>query len=406
MSDALHWIDGGGVTSPSGWRAGASYAGIRSYGSEPRFDVGLLASDSPCVAAGVFTQNSIVGAPVTLSRAHLENGVAQAVMVNAGISNVAMGANGEEAARRMAEIGAAKAGIRPEDVLVGSTGVIGRPLPLDRIESGTADLTLAEDGGYEFSRAIMTTDTVEKQRAARVTVDGVTYTAGGAAKGSGMIHPDMATCFCFMTTDAPVERAWLQRTLKSVADVSINMVDIDMDTSTSDTMLLLANGAAGGDPVADGHPAAAALHALIEAVAVELARALARDGEGARTLIEATVEGAASVADARAAARTIVSSPLVKTMVTGKDANLGRVLMAIGRSGAALDPGAVSVWIGPHRAFEHGAPTELDLELTSQAMDADEVSIRVDLGRGAERATAWGCDLTEGYVRINANYTT
>jgi glutamate N-acetyltransferase/amino-acid N-acetyltransferase len=171
-------------------------------------------------------------------------------------------------------------------------------------------------------------------------------------------------------------------------------------------MLLLANGAAGGDRVADGHPAAGVLHGLIEAVAVELARALARDGEGARTLIEATVEGAASVADARAAARTIVSSPLVKTMVTGRDPNLGRVLMAIGRSGAALDPGEVSVWIGPHRAFEHGAPTELDLELTSQAMDADEVSIRVDLGRGTERATAWGCDLTEGYVRVNADYTT
>jgi glutamate N-acetyltransferase/amino-acid N-acetyltransferase len=239
-----------------------------------------------------------------------------------------------------------------------------------------------------------------------ITVGGVTYTVGGTAKGSGMVHPNMATVFCFMTTDAPADSAWLAKTLRGAADVSLNMIDVDTDTSTSDTMLLFANGAAGGAAVGSGHQAESALRGAIEAVAQALAKDLARDGEGAKTLIEVRVEGAASLDDARRAARTVASSPLVKTMVTGRDANLGRVLMAVGRSGAAIEIDKTSVFIGEYPAFERGLPSSVSYETISKAMDRPEVVIRVDLGLGTATATAWGCDLTEEYVRINASYTT
>ena len=277
---------------------------------------------------------------------------------------------------------------------------------MDRIEAGIAEIGLSREGGALFARAMMTTDTRPKEHALRVEAGGRAYIVGGAAKGAGMIHPDMATMFGFLTTDAPAERGWLQDTLREVTDRSFNMIDVDMDTSTSDMVIALANGAAGGDPIAAGHPAAAPLASAIEAVAVRLARELARDGEGARTLIEVVAEGAASDADARVAARTISSSPLVKTMITGRDPNWGRVLMAAGRSGAALDLECAEVWIGEFCAFERGAPTSTPEADISAAMDRDEVQIRIDLGCGEASATAWGCDLTEEYVRINADYTT
>jgi glutamate N-acetyltransferase/amino-acid N-acetyltransferase len=379
---------------------------VKSYGDEPRFDVGVLASDVPCTVAGVFTRNSIVGPSVSLTRERVAGGVAQAIVANSGISNTATGEQGVRDALRMTELAGQLTGIAAEHVLVGSTGVIGWPLPMDLIEPAIPTIELSVEGGADFTRAIMTTDTVAKRRAARVTVDGVTYTVGGTAKGSGMIHPDMATCFCFLTTDAPTDRQWLRETLKAVADVSINMVDIDMDTSTSDTMLVLANGTAGGDPIDAAHAAAEPLHRVMEAVAIELARDLARDGEGAETLIEVVVEGAATKEDARMAARTVSSSPLVKTMVTGRDPNWGRLLMAVGRSGAEVVEQTISVWIGEHCTLERGAPTDVDLVEVSKAMETDEVRIRIDLGRGDDSATAWGCDLTTEYVRINADYTT
>jgi glutamate N-acetyltransferase/amino-acid N-acetyltransferase len=406
VADDLQWIEGGGITTPRGFRAGAVYAGIRTYGDEPRYDVGLLVSDRPCAVAGIFSTNAVVGAPIKLNRPRVASGVAQALVVNSGNANTVTGQQGDSDAARMAEVAAEGLGLDPERVLVASTGVIGRVLPMDKLEPAIRAIEPAPDGGMNFTRAIMTTDTVAKHRAVRVAVSGQTYTVGGTAKGSGMVHPDMATVFCFLTTDAPCDIEWLRKTLREVGDKSINMIDVDMDSSTSDTMLLLANGAAGGDPIRDGHAAAAALHAAIEAVAIELARDLARDGEGARTLIEVRVEGAASYEDARKAARTVTSSPLVKTMVTGRDANLGRVLMAVGRSGARVEVERATVWIGEHCAFKHGAPTDVAYSTISKAMDVPEVNIRVDLGLGSASATAWGCDLTEDYVRINADYTT
>jgi glutamate N-acetyltransferase / amino-acid N-acetyltransferase len=407
-SQDLDWIADGGVTSPRGFAAGAVYAGIKTYGPEPRLDLALLASDRPCQAAGVFTLNQVCGAPVVLSRERLARGAGRALIVNAGCSNVATGARGLADAERMADLAAANLGIAAGDVFVASTGVIGRHLPMPKLEAAVPriETRTIPEAGLEFARSIMTTDTVHKSRALRVEAGGLGYRIGACAKGSGMVHPNMATVLCFLTTDAPAERAWLQRTLKEVADQSLNMLDVDMDSSTSDTMLLLANGAAGGAPLDDAHPAAPAFVAALRELAVELTRDLARDGEGARTMIEVVVSGAQDIEDARRAARTVVSSPLVKTMVTGRDPNLGRVLMALGRSGARIALDRTSVWIGDLCAFERGAPTDADYRAISRAMDRSEVQIRADLGSGDSRAVAWGCDLTAEYVAINADYTT
>ena len=408
MGEAAAGIDviAGGVTAPAGFRAGGAYAGIKTYGPEPRLDVGLLVSERPCTVAGVYTRNAVVGEPLRLTRERAAAGSAQAIVANSGNANTATGPQGAADAVRMGALAAAALGLEELAVLVASTGVIGRPLPMDRIAAGIAAVATSADGGEEFARAILTTDTRSKQAAVRFIAGERAYVVGGAAKGSGMIHPDMATMFGFLTTDAPAERDWLQATLRRVCDRSFNMIDVDMDTSTSDMVLLLANGAAGGDSIDGGHPAAKPLAAALEAVAVTLARELARDGEGARTLIEVVVSGAASLEEARLAARTISSSPLVKTMVTGRDPNWGRVLMAAGRSGAAIDAQAASVWIGDHCPFLRGAPTDIEAAVIAASMNADEVCVRIDLAAGEATATAWGCDLTEQYVRINADYTT
>jgi len=405
----LDWIDGGGVTTPAGFIAGGTYAGIKTYGPEPRLDVGILAAEgeTPLTAAGVFTKNAVTGHPVTHDRRLLgETSEVRGVVCNSGNANTATGTQGAEDCGRMAELAGARIDGDASNVLVGSTGVIGRMLPMDRLAKAIEEIALSRDGGYDFARSIMTTDTREKQYAVRFTVDGWTYHVGGCAKGSGMIHPDMATMYGFITTDAPVDASWLQDTWKSVVDVSFNMIDVDMDTSTSDMGIVLASGAAGGDPIDANHPAAEMLTTALAAVSQRLAKAIARDGEGATCLIEVTATGAASVADARIAARTVTSSPLMKTAVTGRDPNWGRVMMAAGRSGARVDQDKASVWIGPHCVLDRGQPTEVDLKAVSEAMGGELVTIRVDLGVGDDSATAWGCNLTHEYVTINADYTT
>jgi glutamate N-acetyltransferase/amino-acid N-acetyltransferase len=409
MTHEITWIEGGGVTTPLGFRAAAGTAGIKSYGGGARLDLGLLAADRPCSVAGVFTKNRVCGAPVSVCRERVASGRAQALIVNSGCANVAMGERGLRDAHAMCELAAQNLGVAKELVLVASTGVIGRPLPMEKIAAATPALAPARDGGAAFARAIMTTDTVPKSRALRVTVGQRSFSIGGAAKGSGMVHPDMATVFGFFTTDANIAPERLQLLLRTAADVSFNMIDVDMDTSTSDCMLLFASAAADGGELGElerDSPAERAFSAGLTALAIELARDLARDGEGARTLIEMRVTGARTLEDARRAARTVVSSPLVKTMITGRDANLGRVMMALGRSGADVDVERISVWIGGQCAFERGAPTALDHAAISQAMAAKEVKLAADLGQGAFEATAWGCDLTADYVKINADDTT
>ena len=403
----LQWLDDGGVTTPAGFAAGGVYTGVKTYGDEPRLDLGVLLSDRDCEVAGVFTRSQVTGPAVSRNRELLaDGGSGRAIFVNSGNANTATGEQGVRDTETLAEWTGARLGLDAAEVWVGSTGVIGRLLPMPMLESGITSLEVTPEGGGDFARAMMTTDTRTKETAVSFEVEGRTYHVGGCAKGSGMIHPDMATMFGFMTTDAPADPAWLQAALGLIADRTFNMLDIDMDTSTSDTVLVFANGAAGGDEIGRGHPAAGALAGAIEAVARQLTRELARDGEGAETLIEAVVEGAAELEDARLAARTIVSSPLVKTMVTGRDPNWGRVMMAIGRSGARVDQTLVSVWVGPHCVLERGTPTAVDLAMVSDAMAADEVQLRVDLGLGESSAVAWGCDLTAEYVHINADYTT
>ena len=406
LAHELDWITDGGVTSPAGFVAGATYTGIKTYGAEPRFDLGLLASERPSVVAGVFTQNRVCGAPVVLCRERVARGTGRAVIVNSGCSRCRERRPG---LARCAAHGGARRGRARRCGRQSADGFDRRNRPpaadgQDR-SRGSEHPALRRQ-----RRAVREGDDDDrhrpKSRALRFGVAGRSYTIGGAVKGSGMVHPNMATVLCFLTTDAAVEVRFLTASVKRAADDSLNMVDVDMDTSTSDTMLLFANGAAGGAAIAANDAAAPAFESALRALTIALARDLARDGEGARTLIEAVVSGAASVDDARIAARTMVSSPLVKTMVTGRDPNLGRVLMALGRSGARMELERTSVWIGDVCAFERGAAATLDYAAISRAMDGNEVQIRADLGLGAASAAAWGCDLTAEYVRINGDYTT
>jgi glutamate N-acetyltransferase/amino-acid N-acetyltransferase len=396
-------VAGGSVTTPLGFRAGAVRAGIKPSG---KLDLGILASDFPCAAAGVFTQSTVPGAPVLVSKEHLADGDARAIVVNAGIANVANGERGMRDAREMARLAAGLLGVRAEQVLVGSTGVIGHPLPMERIRAGLGRIELHSDGGLDLAEAIMTTDTVRKGVATTFEVAGRGYSVGGIAKGSGMIHPDMATMFAFLTTDAPAEPAFLDRSLRRAVDRSFNMISVDTDTSTSDTVLLLANGAGGGGPLRDESEGTAVFQAALEAVSIVLARMLAADGEGATKLVEVRISGAANSDEARRAARTITSSPLMKAAVYGSDPNWGRMMMAIGRSGARIDLTRARLTIGGIPVYAAGEPQPLDGPGLQKALAGPEVVLGADLGTGDFQATAWGCDLTEEYVRINSEYTT
>ena len=394
----------GSVTTPLGFVAGATYCGIKTYG-EDKLDLGILASERPATCAAMFTRNRVRAAAVLVSELHTRNGSARAIIVNSGISNVATGVAGVRDANEMSELAARKAGVAANEVIVGSTGVIGKPLPMDKIRAGVERIELTPDGGAAFARAILTTDTHAKEAAVRFHSGSIDYTVAGCAKGSGMIHPDMATMFCFLTTDAPVERRFLDAALRRAVDDSLNMISVDGDTSTSDTVAILANGAAGGDPIASGSPGASAFEQALRHVCTTLARMLARDGEGATKLIEIRVDGAVSDRDARAAARTVSASPLVKSAVHGNDPNWGRILMAVGRSGARINVDRAAVWLGETCVFR-GVPVPFDERAVSRYLRNEEVLIRVDLGAGEASAVAWGCDLTPEYVHINSDYTT
>ncbi len=398
-------IPDGTVTSPNGYVAGAVYAGIKTPG-EDKLDLGMLASELPCTAAGVFTKSTVPGAPVIVSRRHLADARAHGVIVNAGCANVCTGEQGIADAIEMATLAAKRVGEDPHQFVVGSTGVIGRPLPMEKIREGIPRITLTHDGGEALSRAIMTTDTRPKRIAAAFTVDGVRYTVGGIAKGSGMIHPDMATMFGFLTTDAPVDGPLVEAVLRASAGLTFNMISVDNDTSTSDTVTLFANGAAGGETITAHHPAVRLFEEAVTAVSRHLAREVARDGEGATKLIEVRITGAHDETEARQAARTVSASPLVKSAVYGNDPNWGRIMMAVGRSGARVNFERARVAIGDAVMCADGRPREIDPVAAAKALAGPEVFIHADLGAGSHSAIAWGCDLTEQYVKINADYTT
>lgn len=387
-----------------GFRAGAASAGVKE--GPARLDLAMVVADVPCVAHAVFTRCRVVGATVIVSRERIRNGQAQGFVVNSGNANAATGAEGLAAARAMADAAAIQAGVAPELMLVASTGVIGVPLPLDRIRKGIEQIRPSRDGGHDAARAILTTDTYPKEAALAGEIGGCEIWVGGMAKGSGMIHPNMATLLAFVTTDAALDPEFARAALKRAADASFNQVSVDRDTSPDDTLVLLASGAAGGAPIRSGTQQARVFAQLLEGVCVELTRMIARDGEGATRLIEVEVEGAWSVRDARKAAREVAASSLVKSAVYGRDPNWGRIITAVGNAGIRLDPARIDIFIGGQQVAVDGAYSPFDAQRVADAMGADEVAIRVCLNQGRSSGRAWGCDLTEGYVKINAEYTT
>ncbi len=404
MAKEMEFIASGSITSPQGFCAGATSAGIKK--AKDSLDLAILFSEVPCTAAGVFTNNRIKAAPVLLSQKRLESGRAVAIVVNAGCANACTGEEGLNNAGETAELVAQSIGASADDVLIASTGVIGERLPMKKVRDGIRRIVLSKDGGHELARAIMTTDTKPKEIAVEVKVGGTRFTIGGVAKGAGMIHPDMATLLSFLTTDAAVELDFLRSALQKVVDASFNMISIDGDTSTNDMVLLLANGKAGNKPIASNSRQADIFQQALEQVCIYLAKSTAGDGEGATKLIEVRVSGAPSLAEARQAARTIVSSPLVKSAVHGNDPNWGRIMAAVGRSGVEVVESKIELYMGDTCVIRSGQPLPCSKQELIKLLDNKEVRFSLNLNLGEAEATAWGCDLSEEYVTINSQYTT
>ncbi len=403
------------VTFARGFRAGTAACGIKAFTAGAsaipgwqKDDLCVVHSAYPCDAGGVFTTNKVKSASVVIDQLHLQRNRVQALTINSGNANACTGAQGFRDALLMAKLSADRLDLDPDQVLVSSTGVIGRNLPMDAIKPGIAHACghLSPDTGEAAARAIMTTDTVPKTAQLEVELGGATVRIGGMCKGSGMIHPNMATMLAYITTDAAVEPGLVAKLVRPVADRSFNQVTVDGDSSTNDSFLILANGAAGNDPIREGSPESVQLQAALERVARELARSIARDGEGATKLITVKVTDAASEFDARTAARAVASSSLVKTAVHGGDPNWGRIVCALGYSGAELALDRLHLRVGSLVVFERGAGVDVDLAAVRQAFEQPEIEIVATLGLGEGSAESWGCDLSEEYVRINADYTT
>lgn len=412
---SLPFVPGGGVATPRGFSAAGVHAGFRA--DPERLDFAIVAADEPCACAAVFTKNVFCSAPVTVSREHLGGvgyGTARAVAVNSGIANAATGSRGLETARASAGIVADALGCPAGEVLVASTGVIGQHLPLGPFEAGApaAVSALSPAGGASAARAIMTTDTRPKEAAVTFNGDaigyaGCTFSVGGMAKGAGMIMPDMATMISVIATDAPVEPHDLHDALVRAVDVSFNKVTVDSDTSTNDSCFLFASGAAAGAgaaPFKPGSPAFTEFERALQAVCAGLARAMAADGEGATRLVTVNVFGAATPADADAAARTVANSPLVKTAIYGHDANWGRIAAAIGRSGAAFRQEDAAIDIMGMPVCRQGLTVPFDEDEALARFEQPEVVIDVDLGAGSASTTVWTCDFSHEYVTINGDY--
>jgi glutamate N-acetyltransferase/amino-acid N-acetyltransferase len=403
MNSKYEIIPSGSATSPQEFLAGAASAGIK-VDNKP--DIAILYSKKPCVAAGIFTTNSIKASPLILTQRHLKNKSAQALVVNSGCANACTGESGMSDAVEMAQLAADKLHISVDDVLVASTGVIGVPMPMKKVRSGIANISLSKNGGSDLARAIMTTDTYTKEIAFMVKDGNYEFTIAGVAKGAGMIHPNMATMFCFITTDACIDSDFLQSTLQQAADVSFNMITIDGDTSPSDMVIALANGTAGNGKI-DNSSGKAFTEAFTN-ICIHLAKSIVRDGEGATKLIEVFVHGAYNQHEARLAARTISGSPLCKAAIHGNDPNWGRIVAALGRSGAQINEEILELYINDVCVFKQGKPANYDLNqlVASLTGDGAEVYIRLHLNLGDFQATSWGCDLSEEYVTINSAYTT
>lgn len=406
MVAMVELINDGSVTSAKGFTAGGTYAGLKTQG-EGVLDLGILLSDTPANLAATFSTNKVLSPSVVLSRQRAQRGMARGVVANSGCANCCVGEQGLTDAAELTELAAAHTGVAPDDMLVCSTGMIGVELPMALLRQNVGNVRLSADGGHDFARSIMTTDTRHKDIAVSVDLDGRKAIIGGAAKGVGMIHPNMATMLAFVATDAPVEQGFLQAALSRAVDASFNMCSVDGDQSTNDTALAFANGQAGDAEVAAGTPAADAFEDALTYVCQSLAKEMVRDGEGAKKLIEVTVGGANSLADARKAARDISTSSLVKAMVHGNDPNWGRIMMALGKSGADMVESRIDIFVDDIQIVQDGIaiPFYRDAVVSAMASSPD-VRFRVNLNMGGHDATAWGCDLTEEYVTFNSAYST
>ena len=388
---------------PKGFKAAGIAAGIKKNGNK---DLGLIYSESPAAAAGVFTKNKVQAACVTLDRKRLEGqGACQAIIVNSGNANCCTGAAGMADAVAMGEAAARVLGIDGEHVMVASTGVIGQRMPMDKVKDAVPELaaTLSEDGLTDFAEAIMTTDTVPKRVTRQGDVDGLKYTIAGVAKGAGMIRPDMATMLCFVCTDIDIDQGDLQKLVSTANDKSFNRITIDGDTSTNDTLLVLANGMSGA--CAKTPVQVAAFGKMLEEVLVALAKMVVMDGEGATKLVQISVNGALSDVDARLIADTVANSNLVKTAFFGEDANWGRIVAAMGRSGVDFDYETVDLYFDSVRLIENGEYVGPEAEAAAtEVLRQQEFEVGIDIKKGSGKAHVWTCDFSVDYVRINADY--
>ena len=406
----VDWLDGG-VTAVPGFLAGGVAAGIKPSGKK---DLALIHSPTPARSAAVFTTNQVKGAPVLVSMEHARTGALQAIVASSGCANVCTGERGLKDAREMVKQAAELLRIPPSHVLIAATGVIGQPLPMDKVRAAIPKLvkSLSPKGGREAAEAIMTTDTRLKEAALRCEVGGRTVTLGGMAKGVGMIEPHLATMFCFVTTDAAVARGALDPVLKRAVDGSFNRISVDSDQSTSDTVAVIANGLAENAPLDKGARGMRDFALALDALVGRLARMLVQDGEGATKLVSVTVRGAASRRDALVAARSVANSPLVKTAINGADPNWGRIMMALGKAAARVEQDKVAIAFGAEdgqseRLVERGMLREgVRLDRVREIMGRQALDIVIDLGIGRAEERVWTCDLSEEYVRINGKYTT
>jgi glutamate N-acetyltransferase/amino-acid N-acetyltransferase len=399
-------IEEGGVTSPLGFQAGAARASIKKLG---RYDIAVVVSQVPAVAAGVFTTNKFQAAPVQVSRKHLTQEEVIGLVVNSGCANACTGLQGLKNAEEMTIAVAEALGYKANEVMVASTGVIGVPLPMERVIKGIneACTKLSNNNGKIAAQAIMTTDTFEKEAAVQFELEGKTITLGAMAKGSGMIHPDMATLLSFVTTDIAITKKCLREALLEANRDSFNMVTVDRDTSTNDSLIILANGQAGNLLISEIESVGyKSFRDALTYLCTEMAKMIARDGEGATKLIEVQVLEAYTDEDARKAARSIASSNLVKTAIFGEDANWGRIICALGYSGAEFNPDLVDIYIGDLKVAVNGEGLSFDEEAATDILKNETIIIKVVLKQGLAKSKAWGCDLTYEYIKINGEYRT
>jgi len=400
-----NFIHEGSVTDVQGFEAGATYAGMKTYAKD-KYDLGILWSKQVCVSAGVFTTNKIISPSTSVSRDNVHKGNVQAVTVNSGIANAGVGNAGKLDAEEVVELTASKLGIEPNNVAFLSTGIIGVELPMALIRTALQKIDFQPKSGQMYAKSMMTTDTKPKECAVKVTTNGREFTIGGVCKGTGMIHPNMATMLAVVTTDAPIDQKLLQDIVKYTADESFNMISVDGDMSTNDSYIILSNGAAGGKTITYESPEQEDIKNGIKEVVLFLAKEMVRDGEGATKLFQVTIENAISIEEARDAARTISSSSLVKTAVHGNDPNWGRLLASLGSSKAEIDESKLSVYINDICLLENGLPIPYFKDAIVQQMIESEITFRINLNLGESTASAWGCNLSEEYVRFNSAYTT